>query len=169
MDENNKKDKVGVVVALIALMAFLVFLLIRLWGGGTEEEVHDDTPVMTPTVVQNSDETYRDYIDNMKSDIRYVLTSEKYNESRIKEKETAKQLVELREKYGRFSNVIIEISYIDKELCYMYNKPSMVVFDISATGSNTKVEVQLRCAVAMQNLPSGEIDVYSYQLEVNTK
>lgn len=170
MDENNnKKNKVGTIVALVALGVFLVFIFVKLWGGNEQEVITDNTPTVAPTVAVSEDETYSDYIANMKSDIRYVLTSENYNVNRVKEQETATQLVELREEYGRFSSVIIEISYIDKDLCYKYNKPSMVVFDISATGNNTKLEVQLRCAVAMQNLASGERDVYSYQLEVNTK
>ena len=107
MDENNnKKNKVGTIVALVALGVFLVFIFVKLWGGNEQEVITDNTPTVAPTVAVSEDETYSDYIANMKSDIRYVLTSENYNVNRVKEQETATQLVELREELFLYINDI---------------------------------------------------------------
>lgn len=169
LTEESQKSKVLRYVGYVVTLAVIVVLGIYIFRGTDAERDGKTSEEVTPTEMTvtegDHDETYAEFIDVVKSEIKYVFTIESPNVDKMKEADLGRELVTVRNKIGLQRFVTCTVGYRDKDLCS--DGSNLVVVDINTEDAKGNLSYyQVRFGVGARTGSNGFLDYYATNVTV---
>ena len=166
---SKKRRYISYAITLVVIVVLGVIIFV---GKDAERDGDDDTEVMLDGYeeiddedIDESDETLRQYIQNIREEIEYIFTSEMPAIEALTEQEIAKNCYEIRNKIGKQVICSESVGYRDKSLCSdgeSYILMKVRVEDIKAN----KRTYQLKFNPSKRSSLHGYLDYYTAEVKI---